>query len=100
MAGGMNILIIVILFFLGFFCLITTKSMVRMIIGIEIMARASTFAFVYFGYMQNNTAVSQSIVVTIIVVEAVVSAIALALIMSLYNKSKTANVTELNKLKG
>lgn len=95
-----DILTIILVFAAGFFCLLTTKNIVRLVIGIEIMARAATFAFIYFGYLHNNTAIAQSAVVTIIVVEAAVSAIALALIMNLYKQGKTLDIKKLNKLKG
>jgi NADH:ubiquinone oxidoreductase subunit K len=91
---------VAILFFIGFASILRTSNMIRMVIGIEIMARAASFAFVSFGFLHGNTAVSQSLVVTIIVVEVAVTATALAMIMNLYKKNKSLDVRNLTKLKG
>lgn len=97
---NLDLAVIVLIFIFGIGCLLATKNMIRMVIGIEIMARSSTFAFVYFGNLTGNNSLSQALVVTIIVVEVVVSAIALALIMNLYKFNKSLDVRHLNKLKG
>ncbi len=89
-----------ILFFIGFASVLRTSNMIRMIIGIEIMARAASFAFISFGYLHGNTSITQSLVVTIIVVEVVVTAIVLALIMNLFKQNRSLDVKYLNKLKG
>ena len=91
---------VAVLFFIGFAGILRTSNMIRMIIGIEIMARAASFAFISFGFLHGNTAISQSLVVTVIVVEVVVTSIALALIMNLYKKNKSLDVKNLTTLKG
>ena len=96
----LNMAAVAILFFIGFAAILRTSNMIRMIIGVEIMARAASFAFVSFGFLHGNTAISQSLVVTIIVVEVVVTAIALAMVMNLYKKNKSLDIKHLTKLKG
>lgn len=95
-----NIIAICVIFFIGFWCLIRSRNMVRMVIGIEIMARAATFAFIYFGYLSGSTAVAQALVITVIVVEVAVSAIALAIIMNIFKVTGSLDVRLLNRLKG
>ncbi len=90
----------VLLFVLGFYCLLSTKNMVRMIIGLEIMARGATLSFVSYGFSHGNTSISQALVISIIVVEVVVTSIALALIMNVFKLSGSVNVDNLTKLKG
>ncbi len=90
----------VAVFLLGFVSLVLSRNMVRMIIGLEIMARAATLSIIAYGSARGNTSLSQALVVTIIVVEVVVTSIALALIMNIHNHSKSTDVSLLNKLKG
>ncbi len=95
-----DIIYIFIIFVIGFICVLTTSNMIRMVIGLEIMARAATYAFIYFGHLTGNMAVAQALVVTVIVVEVVVSATALALIVNVYRHTKSLDVRKLIKLKG
>lgn len=100
MGINIDIMTAILIFFIGFFCLIMSRNMVRMVIGIEIMARAAAYLFIYFGFFNGATSVSQSLVITLIVVEVVVSAIALAMIMNIYKIGKTLDVRQLTRLKG
>jgi len=97
---NLDITTALLVFAIGFLCLLRSRNMVRMIIGIEIMARAATYLFIYFGNAGGNTAVSQALVITVIVVEVVVSATALAIIMNIYKIGKTLDVRKLTRLKG
>jgi NADH:ubiquinone oxidoreductase subunit K len=100
--GGLSVdmIVVILLFLLGFYCILRTKNIIRMIIGIEIMARAATLSFIYSGYTHGNTSICQALVITVIVVEVVVSATALALIMNIYKLGSTLNTDKLTKLKG
>lgn len=89
-----------LIFFVGFFCLVSSKNIIRMIIGIEVMARGVTLSFISSGFVHGNTSIAQALVITVIVVEVVVSATALALIMNVYKHTKTLNIDKLTKLKG
>lgn len=97
---NLDILIAGSIFFIGFLSLLRTRNMIRMIIGIEIMARAATYLIIYFGASKGNTSLSQALVITVIVVEVVVSATALAIIMNIYKIGKTLDVRQLTRLKG
>jgi len=99
-AMNIDIAVAVLLFALGFLCLIFSRKLIRMIIGLEIMARAATLSFIAYGAGFNNTSISQALVITVIVVEVVVTSIALALIMNLAKFGKSVQTQDLNKLKG
>ncbi len=72
---------VVALFGLGLFCLISKSNLVKMVIGIELMGKAATLSFILGGFLNGNTGLSQGIVFTVIAIEAVVAALALALII-------------------
>ena len=95
-----DIITAVILFALGFLCLVFSNNAIRMIIGLEIMARAATLSFITYGAARGNTAITQALVITVIVVEVVVTSIALTLIMNISRVTKSVDVRHHNKLKG
>ncbi len=68
-------------FGLGLLCLTSKSNLVKMVIGIELMGKAASLSFVLGGFLNGNTGLSQGVVFTIIAIEAVVAALALALII-------------------
>ena len=66
------------LFGLGMFCVVSRSNLVKMIIGIELMGKAATLAFILGGFLNGDVGTSQGVVFTIIAIEAVVAALALA----------------------
>ena len=72
---------VAVLFGLGLFCLISRSNLVKIVIGIELVGKAATLSFVLGGFLNGNTGLSQGIVFTVIAVEAVVAALALALMI-------------------
>jgi len=67
------------LFGLGLFCLISKANLIKMVIGVELMGKAVTLSFILGGFLNGNVGLSQGVVFTIIAIEAVVAALALAL---------------------
>jgi len=78
---AVDFLAVAALFGLGLYCIMSKSNLVKMIIGIELMGKAATLSFVLGGFLNMNTGLSQGVVFTIIAIEAVVAALALALII-------------------
>ena len=76
------------------------KNMVKLLIGIEIIAKGVTLALVATGYAQDNLMLAQSLVISVIVVDVAVIATALAIIISINRHTKSLDVRKLTKLKG
>lgn len=95
-----NIITIAILFSIGLYCLISKKNLIKMIIGIEILARAATLSFILSGYVQLNEAITQSIAITFILLDVVVVAVALSLTVNAYKHTRTLNISALRRLRG
>ncbi len=75
---------IVLLFICGAYCLMVTRSMIRAIIGIELLIKAVTLLIILAGNLTGRTALAQSIVITIIVVEVVIAATAAGITLSVF----------------
>jgi len=84
----------------GIYCLLTMKNTVKLLIGIEIIAKGVTLALVATGFAKNNLMFAQSLVISVIVVDVAVLATALAIIISINRHTKSLDVRELTKLKG
>jgi multisubunit Na+/H+ antiporter MnhC subunit len=85
---------------LGLYCLLTMKNMVKLLIGIEIIAKGVTLALIATGLAKNNPMLAQSLVISVIVVDVAVLATALAIIIRINRHTKSLDVRQLTKLKG
>jgi NADH-quinone oxidoreductase subunit K len=85
---------------IGIYCLLTMKNLVKLLIGIEIIAKGITLALVASGFAKNNLLLAQSLVISVIVVDVAVIATALAIIISINRHTKSLDVRKLTKLKG
>ena len=88
------------LFFIGLYCLLTSRNMIRLLIGLEIMAKSAVLALITAGYARGETYFSQSLVITFIVVEVSLVAVALALVINAYRNTESLDIRNLSKLKG
>ncbi len=85
----------VMILFLGLYCLLTKKSLIKSAIGISIMVKGASLSFLAAG-----GATAQAIVVLIIVIDAIVAAILLSLAVNVYRRTGSLSIEELRKLWG
>jgi NADH:ubiquinone oxidoreductase subunit K len=97
---AVDLIFVVLLLVIGLYTLIAAKSMLRMLIGFEIMAKGVTLAIVSAGSANGKIVLGQTLAITIIVVEVVFIAIALAIVMLAHRKFKSLDIRNLTKLKG
>lgn len=84
----------------GCFCLIRTYHILKIIIAMELSMKAVTLFFILAGYINGNMALSEAFVITIIVIEVVVTLVASGVAVDLYKKYGTLDVRNLRNLKG
>lgn len=96
----LNMGFVALLVGVGLYCLLTMKNTVKLLIGVEVIAKGVTLALVASGYARENLMVAQSLAITVIVVDVAVIATALALIISINRHTKSLDVRKLTKLKG
>ncbi len=93
-------LFIVILFIIGFYCLLVTFNLIRALIGLELLIKAVTLLLILVGYVTGHEALAQSLVITLIVMEVVIIAVAAGIILGLHRHNKGLDVRHLRSLKG
>jgi len=84
----------------GIYCLLTMRNTVRLLIGVEIIAKGVTLALVASGAARGSLMLAQSLAITVIVVDVAVIATALALIININRHTKSLDVRKLTRLKG
>jgi multicomponent Na+:H+ antiporter subunit C len=97
----------IILFLMGFYGVMTRKNLVKIVMCINIVYLGVILFFVSLGYVEGGAApilgeytlyvdpLPQTLMLTTVVVELSTTALALALIMKVYEKYRTVDVREL-----
>lgn len=88
------------LFSLGLTIVLTKKHVIANLMGLELMLNAGNLNLVAFNRMHPQNLDGQAFSLFVIVVAAAEIAVALAIIIQLYRKYNTANLSEVNDLKG
>lgn len=84
----------------GIYCLLAMKNTVKLLIGIEIIAKGVTLALIASGYARNSLMLAQALVITVIVVDVAVIATALAIVIRINRHTNSLDVRKLTRLKG
>ena len=85
---------------IGFFCLLTQRSVLKQVVGLKIMLQGVTLGLIHAGQIVRDTRLAEAMVISALIVEAVVIALALALIVNVYRHYPTGDVDRLDRLKG
>jgi NADH:ubiquinone oxidoreductase subunit K len=88
------------LLFLGLYCLLTMRNLIKLFIGVEVIGKAVTLGIIATGSAKNSILTAQALTVTFIVVEVCVVATALAIIINIYRHTKSLDIRKLTQLKG
>ncbi len=103
------------LILIGMYAVLVKKNLIKMIIGLSIVDGGLHLLFIAIGYVDSGTApifskaglkaadmvdpIPQALVLTAIVIGLAVTAVALAIIIRLYDHHKTLNVNKIRELK-
>lgn len=85
---------------LGVLCLLTRKRVIKQVIGLSIMLQASLLILIDAGQVVEEPQISQGMVISALVLEAIVFSIALALIINVFRYHPEGRVDDLDTLRG
>jgi len=91
-----------LLFVIGIFCLATRRSLIKQVIGLEIMVNAAHLSFVAISVKQSPGLADPyalSFIIISLGVGAAVVALALLLAVQVYRVYRTTNVAKLRRLR-
>jgi NADH-quinone oxidoreductase subunit K len=92
--------LIAIMLFVGFYGMLASRSIVRQLIGLEIVSKAAMLALISAGALSDNLVYAQALLLTMIVIEVVVVAAGLALLVKTFRVNGSADIWRLDSLKG
>jgi NADH-quinone oxidoreductase subunit K len=91
----------VLLFAIGLLAVLTRRNAIAVLMGVELMLNAANINFVAFWrYGGGVDMAGQVFAVLVITVAAAEAVVALAIILSVYRRFKTANLDQINLMKG
>ena len=85
---------------LGVYMLILYRNLLRLIVGVEVVAKGITLIFLAAGLYRQDVGFIQSLIVTFIIVETVLAAIMLALAVRAHKIYGSLDIRNLSKLRG
>jgi NADH:ubiquinone oxidoreductase subunit K len=89
------------LFCLGLYAVLFRRHLIGILIGAELMLNAASLNFMAFNYwVVDDPSVGQIVVLFIIGLAAAEAAVALSIVLSVYRKFRSADVTRLDELRG
>ncbi|HWP82335.1 MAG TPA: NADH-quinone oxidoreductase subunit NuoK [Bacteroidota bacterium] len=88
-----------LLFSLGVFAVLTRRNAIMVLMGIELILNAANINFIAFSRYSSGTLDGQLIAVFVIILAAAEAAIALAIVLNIFQNFNTVNVDEINRLK-
>ena len=90
-----DILFAAVLLFLGLWCIISKKNLIKIIMGIEIMAKGALLSFIASGGGS-----IQSVVIIVIAIDAIIAAVALSIVVNAWRHNKSLDINDLKRLRG
>jgi len=97
---GLFGIFIVLMLIAGIYYIVATLNLIRVLIGIEILMKAATLSIILAGYLGGNSALAQSMVITLIVIEVEIMVVVGGVVLNVYRHNHNIDTSELRKLKG
>jgi multisubunit Na+/H+ antiporter MnhC subunit len=91
---------IILLFVIGIYCLLASYNLVRILVGVEILIKGVTLMIIVAGYKSGHIALTQALVITLIVIEAVIITISVGVVLGLHRHYNSLDARNIRKLKG
>ena len=105
----LNTSLTVLLFLIGLLCLLTQRNVIKQVIGLKIMLQGVTLSLIHAADPKGpgrplgsapDLPSAEAMVISALIVETVVIAIALALIVNIFHHDPTGDIDRLDRLRG
>jgi NADH-quinone oxidoreductase subunit K len=98
---GLNHFLIIsaILFSLGLLAVVTRRNVILVLMGVELILNSANINFIAFARYTTMSLDGHLIALFVIILAAAEAAIALAIVLNIYNRFSTVNVDEVSRLR-
>ncbi len=83
----------------GFYCLLFTRNLIKVVVALQLIVKGVVLAFVLAGHLQQNESLAQTMAITVIVADTIVAVIGLALAVQIRQHTGSLDLKSLSKLK-
>jgi NADH:ubiquinone oxidoreductase subunit K len=91
---------VIMLFVIGVYCIMASYNLIRVLIGVELLIKAATLLVIICGYVTGHLALMQSLVITMIVIEAVLITVAVGIVLGIHRRNGSLDARSIRNLKG
>jgi NADH-quinone oxidoreductase subunit K len=85
---------------IGFYGLLITRNLIKVVMMLQILIKAVVLALVFAGKVSGNLGLGQSTAATVIVADTIVAVVGLALAVQVRRRFGTLDVPKISTLKG
>jgi NADH:ubiquinone oxidoreductase subunit K len=90
---------ILMVFIVGFYSLIVTRSLIRVVVALEVVAKGATLLTIVAGAVTGQMARAEVFVIMMIIIEVIVTAVAAGLIIGVFNHTGVSLTSAIVNLK-
>jgi NADH-quinone oxidoreductase subunit K len=76
--------------------MIVTRNLIRVLIALEILTKGVTLTLIYVGTLNGHLATVQSMVITLIIIEVVVLAVAAGIIIGIFKHTGSLDIRKIS----
>ncbi len=89
-----------VVFMTGVYLLLGVRNLVRIVLAVEVLAKGVTLILLAAGIHRGAVGLTQSLIVTFIIVETILAAVMLAIVVICQRTNRSLDVRLLSRLKG
>jgi multisubunit Na+/H+ antiporter MnhC subunit len=91
---------IALMLFAGFYCLLFSRNLIRLLIALEVLTKGVTLLLILAGSANGDLATVQSFVITLIIIEVVIMVVAAGIVLGVFRHTGSLDVRKIRNLKG
>jgi len=102
MAGffALGVAFVVLLGVAAVYAILASRNLIRILIGLELLTKAVTLLLAVAGYVTGRMALAQTFIITLIVIEVVVIAVAAGIVIGVHRHNGDLDADKLRRLRG
>jgi NADH:ubiquinone oxidoreductase subunit K len=83
----------------GLYCLLITRNLIKVIIGLQLLVKGAVLAFILAGSVTGEMNTAQTLALTVIVADTITAVVGLALAVQIRLKTGNLDIKSLSSLK-
>jgi NADH:ubiquinone oxidoreductase subunit K len=91
--------VVIGLFGIGLYCLLITRNLIKVVVGLQILVKGAMLALILVGQMKGQPSLGQSMALTVIVADTIVAVVGLALAVQVKRSIGSLDIADISKLK-